>query len=182
MLRFRLVLVLLGAALLLACASVRVSVDYDPTEDFSTYRTFTWFPAPQHQTGDYRIDNPLLDGRIRSAVVRNLTARGFQKVEDRDPDFYVVYHLAIEQKLDVRTVNRGYINGWGYYTSWPETTVQQYDEGSLVIDIADAREKELVWRGVGVGRVRAQSTPEQSTREVGEAVDLILAKFPPAPS
>jgi hypothetical protein len=165
----------------LACASVSVSVDYDPDEDFSGYRTFTWLPVPKQPTGDYRVDNPLLDARIRRAIERNLGSRGFLKVEDRVPDFYVVYHLSIEEKLDVRTVNRGYFDYWGYYTSWPETYVTQYDEGALVIDIANAREKQLVWRGVGVRRLRGQSTPEQTTRDVDEAVDRILAKFPPQP-
>ena len=172
----------LALLLALACAPVRVSYDFDPAEDFSGYRTFTWLPVPQQPTGDYRVDNPLLDGRIRAAVERNLTARGFRKVEDRAPDFYVAYHLNIEQKIDVRTVNRGYVDYYGYYSSWPETRVTQYDEGTLILDVANARRKQLVWRGIGVGRVRQHSTPEQTTKDVNEAVDLVLAKFPPQPA
>jgi hypothetical protein len=164
-----------------ACASVRVSVDYDPNEDFSTYRTFTWFPRPRPATGDYRVDNPLLDQRVRAAVEQTLTARGYRKLEDRAPDFYVNYHLQIDEKIDVRTVNRGYVDRWGYYVGWPETQVTQYDEGSLVIDIADARDKQLAWRGIGVGRVRSRPTPEETTRDVQEVVAQILAKFPPEP-
>ena len=86
---------------LASCASVRVSEDYDPDEDFSGYQTFTWLPVPQKPTGDYRVDNPLLDTRIRAAVERNLGSRGYRKVEDRAPDFYVAYHLGIEQKLSL---------------------------------------------------------------------------------
>jgi len=171
------------AALLLcllgACSSVRVSVDYDPTEDFSAYRTFTWFPRPQQPTGDYRIDNPLLDARIRAAVERELAAKGYRKVEDRVPDFYVAYHLSFQDKLDVYTVDRGYMTYWGYRVSMPETQVHQYEEGTLVLDIANVREKELVWRGVGSGRVRQDPTPEQTTEAVNRAVAEILARFPP---
>jgi hypothetical protein len=170
---------LLALLLAPACASVRVSVDYAEQEDFSTYRTFTWLPRPQERTGDYRIDNPLLDERIRSAVERNLAAKGYQQVVDRAPDFYVAYHLRIEEKIDVYTVNRGYVDYWGYYVAVPETRVRQYDEGSLVIDIADARKKQLTWRGVAVGRVREDPTPEQTTKRVDEAVSEILERFPP---
>ncbi len=170
---------LVAAFVALACASVRVSQDYDPAEDFSSYRTFTWLPVPQQPTGDYRVDNPFVDGRIRDAVERHLGGRGFQKVEDRAPDFYVAYHLNVEEKIDVRTVNRGYVDYWGYYASWPETRVTQYEEGTLILDVANARKKQLVWRGVGVGRLRRAPTPEETTRDVNEAVDLILAKFPP---
>ena len=73
---------LLVLALTLACSSLRVNVDYDPEEDFSTYRTYTWFPAEQRQQGDYRVDNPLLDGRIRDAVDREPTPE--QTTEDVD--------------------------------------------------------------------------------------------------
>jgi hypothetical protein len=172
---------LLLTAVLLSCASFQVDVDYDQAKDFSGYRTFTWFPRAQPQTGDYRIDDPLLEQRIREAVEQQLQARGFRKVEDVAPDFYVTYHLSIEQKLDVYTVNRGYYGPYGYYVGWPETEVRQYDEGTLVIDIADQREKKVVWRGLAVGRVRQHATPEERTQAVNEAVAAILAKFPPQP-
>ncbi|MEE9606914.1 MAG: DUF4136 domain-containing protein [Myxococcota bacterium] len=171
--------ILLSLAFGAACASLGVEVDYDPEEDFSAYSTFAWLPGRAPQTGDYRVDNPLIDARIRKAVEDNLTAKGFVKRTDRRPDFYVKYFLAIEKKLDVYTVNRGYVDHWGYRISVPETRVREYEEGTLVIDIADAREKELVWRGVGKGRLREQPTPEQTTRSVDDAVAAILKDFPP---
>lgn len=177
-LRFPVLLLAVAGA---ACAAVQVNVDYDPDEDFSTYRTFTWFPRAQPVTGDYRVDSPLIEERIRSAVKRTLAERGYVKVEDRPPDFYVVYHLQIEERIDVRTVNRGYVDYYGYYVGWPETRVTYYDEGTLVIDIADAHDKQLVWRGAGVGRVRRRPTPEQTTKDIDAAVAQILAKFPPEP-
>jgi len=170
----------LGALLLVtaACAPVSVSVDFDPEEDFTQFQTFSWVPMRQQKTGDYRLDSPLLDKRIREAVEMQLMARGYTQVEDRLPDFYVAYHLAVEDKLDVYTVNRYY--GDFYWTySIPETRVHQYEQGTLVIDIADARENELVWRGIGVGVVRQHSTPEQSTEDVNAAVGEILKRFPP---
>jgi len=177
---FRLPVLLLAAALA-ACASVQVDVDYDPDEDFSRYRSFAWFPRAQPVTGDYRVDNPFIERRIRAAVERTLGERGYLKVEDRAPDFYVVYHLQIEERIDIRTVNRGYVDYYGYYVAWPETRVTHYDEGTLVIDVADAREKQLVWRGVGVGRVRRRPTPEQTTADIDATVAQILARFPPEP-
>jgi len=175
----RLCHVLLVAVMLVACSSIRVTVDYDPNEDFSTYRTFAWLPEGPQPTGDYRVDNDLIDSRIRAAVRRSLRSKGFTQVLEGVPDFYVVYHLSIESKLDVYSVNRGYIDYYGWGWSVPETRVREYEEGTLVIDIADPRDKELVWRGVGQGRVRQQSTPEKTTAEVNAAVAEILAAFPP---
>ena len=59
---------LLLTAVSLSCASLQVNVDYDPGKDFSSYRTFTWFPRAQPETGDYRIDDPLLE------IAKNLEA------------------------------------------------------------------------------------------------------------
>jgi len=162
-----------------ACASVQVHVDFDPSADFSSLRTFAWFPRTREPTGDFRVDSPLLDSRIRNAVERELAAKGFEKVVDRDPDFFVFYHFSVEDRIDVHTVNRTYVDRWGYVVSLPETRVRQYQQGTLMIDVADAREKRLVWRGVGTGRLRSSPKPDETTRAVNSAVAEILGRFPP---
>ncbi len=70
------VLVLVLAALGTACSSVRTSYDFDPGVDFSAWRTYAWYPSGSPPTGDPRLDNPLLHGRIEAAVNRTLGARG----------------------------------------------------------------------------------------------------------
>lgn len=167
--------------LLLGCSTVKVSQDYDPATDFSAYRTFGWFPGSQPQTGDIRVDNPLLDERIRKAVNRELIAKGYRRVTDQTPDVYVAYHLAIRTKLEADTVHTGigygpypYYGGVGY-----DTWVRQYDEGMLVIDIADAKANKLLWRGVGTRRVTETKNPQKSTEVVNKTVAEILAQFPP---
>ena len=116
---------------------------------------------------------------MRAAVERELSAKSYRVVLDGTPDFYVFYHLSLERKLDVYTVNRGYVDEWGYGMAWPETRTRQYEEGTLIIDIADAKDKEVTWRGVGVGRVRRNPTPEQTTSDINAAVADILKQFPP---
>ena len=107
---------------------------------------------------------------------------------DRTPDFYVNYHLSTEQRLDVRIMNTGYAGGpygrgwggagWGG-VGWTETRVDQYEEGTLVIDFLDASDRRLVWRGTGTRRLSRDLQPERVTKRVNEAVDEILAQFPP---
>ena len=71
---------IVALSMLSACSGVSVSVDFDPEEDFSVFRTFGWVPMPQPKTGDFRIDNPLLDTRIRAAIENELIGRGFELV------------------------------------------------------------------------------------------------------
>lgn len=182
-------LALVAVAVLCACSTVRVRQDYDPNEDFSRLRRYAWYPAQPRPTGDLRLDNPLLHGRIQSAVDRWLAARGYRLIETPDPDFYVNFHLSMQSKLDVRTIDHGYYAGgpyggrWGGVgwagPGWTETYAVQYDEGTLAIDVIDARQRKLVWRGFGTGRLREQPKPEEARERVDRAVAEILEQFPP---
>jgi len=168
-------------AFFLACASTRVTDDYDVNADFSSYATFAWLPQPQEMTGDARVDNPLIAERVRAAIDRTLTSKGYRPASETPPDFLVGYFLSLEQKIDVRTIDRYY--GAGRYRHWGgigyETHVTQYEEGTLVIDIVDAEAERLVWRGAGSRRISKSPTPQKSTQRVNEAVEAILARFPP---
>ena len=184
------VLILVLAALGTACSSVRTQYDFDPNTDFSAWRSYAWYPSESPPTGDPRLDNPLLHGRIEAAVDRALGAGGFTKMQDREPDFYVNYHLSTEERLDVRTMNRTYAGGphrhrwrgagWNG-VGWTETVVDQYEEGTLVIDFVDVSVRRLVWRGSGTRRLSRDPQPDRVTQRVNEAVDEILARFPPNP-
>jgi len=74
------------------CASVEVSTDYDPSVDFSRFRTYAWVPSPPPRTGDVRLDSPLLEARVRDAVEVEMAERGYRKVSE-NPDLLVAYHL-----------------------------------------------------------------------------------------
>lgn len=171
------------AATLAACAGVRVTHDFDPDANFSRLRTWTWMPGAQPEpTGDPRLDSPLIDARIRAAVEDVLVSRGHPKVASvEEADFLVDYHLSVERRLDARSIGTGI--GYGHYHRWGtldvETVVREYEEGTLVIDIADARARRLVWRGWGTRRLRRYPTPEQTTRTINETVAEVLEQFPP---
>ena len=171
------------ALLLFGCSSVTVSQDYEMGADFSAYRTFDWALAEQPRTGDIRVDNPLLDARIRSAVERTLVSKGFRRETGGRPDMLLAYHLTIRAKLEGDTYHTGI--GYGRWPYWGgagyETTIREYEEGMLVIDIGDARQKKLVWRGTGTRRVIQQASPEKTTEVVNKTVEEILKKFPPEP-
>jgi len=179
--RTAIVTVLGALALLASCASVRVSVDYDPEEDFSVYRAYAWLPEGPIPSGDVRVDNELIARHVVDAVESTLREQGFEKDTAGDPDFYVNYTLSVQSALDTYTVNRVYVDHYGWAMSLPETRARPYDEGTLIIDIADAREEELVWRGVGKTRVSDYGTNETVAKTLNETVAEILKAFPPAP-
>jgi len=162
-----------------ACSSgISVRTDFDPAANFSSYRTFAWMPLPQNT--DYRLNNDLVDGRIRSAIENQLQAKGYQLGPVEGADFKVGYHAALEGKMDVRTINSYYGYGWEQWsTISPQTYVDEYTEGTLVVDVVDAKSNELVWRGSGQGEVRERADPDERTRRINNAIAKILAEFPP---
>jgi hypothetical protein len=173
----------LFAVLVMAgCSSVQVSQDYDPRAAMLSAGTWQWRVPVQPVTGDVRVDNPLLDKRIRRAVENHLSGRKFSQVAER-PDFYLSYHLTIDQKIVNDTVYSTAGVG-GYYHPWyggvgTETRVWQYDESRLTIDILSALTGELMWRGVGTFRLRTYQTPEKAAEAMRSIVDKILSQFPP---
>ena len=55
--------------------------------------------------------------------------------------------------------------------------MRQYTEGTLNIDVVDARKKQLVWEGVAVGTV-GRVKPEQRGERIDAAVAAIFAAYP----
>ena len=51
-----------------------------------------------------------------------------------------------------------------------------YQEGSVIIDIIDSKEKQLVWRGAAEGVLYENDDPESV---ISETVKAILKDFPP---
>ena len=167
---------------LCSCSTLRVNTDYDPEFDFSGFRSWSWLTGPQAGTVDPRLPSGLVEERIRAALEKHLAARGFERSSSGTPDFRVGYHATVEDKVDVRTVNRayGYGPGWGAgrgrLTS--DVYVREYAEGTLILDFVDSRSNRLVWRGSAQAEVYSYSTPEQREARIDDAVGQILETLP----
>jgi hypothetical protein len=170
-----------GLALALACSSLSVRSDWDPEADFSALRSWAWLEPSGEDPGHPLLRSPLLHDRVRRAVEAELAARGYEQAPAERADFRVGYHLSLEQKLDTYTIDHTYGYGrWGVWT-YPETYVQEYQEGTLILDVVDARRGKLAWRGWASRPVYEQPSPEESERNVRKAVSAVLDRFPPKP-
>ena len=107
----------------------------------------------------------LLEKRIKSAVDSQLKARGFQLVE-KGPDFRIIYYLSVKEKL----------RDWG--TSY-DSRVREIQKGTLILDFVDPKSMQIIWRGVAQKTVDPKATPEQTEKNINEAVAKLLAGFPP---
>ncbi len=160
-----------------------MSTDYDPGVDFASYETFAWAERTPSGDDDPRVYNRVTMQRVRTAVERALRAKGFQQVES-EPDFYVAWHGAIEGRMSTQTINSHYGYGWGWYGGMgvSNTYVNEWDEGTLLVDIVDAASNDLVWRGTATGTIEETRTPEEAQAELDLATRELLRDFPPGPA
>ncbi len=171
-----------------ACSTVSVNTDFNPEYDFTQLRTYAWLDDGKDPSSDTRINNDLVIDRVRNDVENSLGARGFVKADARTADFRVSWHGAIQKKLQVDTIDHFY-SPYGYGALYRDphwggsgmrtTTVQEYEVGTLIIDILDPVHHKLVWRGSGSDRLSSDADPEKATTRINEAVAAILKDFPP---
>ena len=166
-----------------ACSGIQVSQDHEQGYDFSALKTFAWKPNKDNEYG--LTDNDLVDARIRNAIVNTLSARQYVMMDSGKPDFYISYHVTVEQKISTSNVSGGVSVGrssrgrYGSVGVGTGTQVRAYDQGTLLIDMTDSVDSKLIWRGISTQTVTEHSDPEKSTRQINETVEKILAQFPP---
>ncbi|SMB94817.1 lipoprotein [Hymenobacter roseosalivarius DSM 11622] len=178
-------LVAVGLALLLgatSCSTSRVGVtsDYDHSVNFRTYKTWSWYPqqTADAEGGPARGYNSFLDKRLRTAVELEMKKRGLTYAE-QSPDLFVAYSAKVEDKQQVSPYAGGYgypFYGYGMYGRGPYSPVTQYKAGTVIIDLVDAKRKELAWRGQGQAQVDKNTISEE---EVYRIVGGILENYPP---
>lgn len=160
--------------MLASCASVRVASDYDKNVDYTAYKTFGFY-----KQGVDKVEISDLDKkRILKAIEENLMAKGFTKSDK--PDLLVNIFTKSREQIDINQFNAGwgYGWGWGWNPYWGgRTSVTSSTEGTLFIDLIDAKKKELVWQGEGTGDLTKD--PEKKDAKTKEFVDKILAQYPP---
>jgi len=159
------------AALLVVSAAAMaqdVKTDYDHHANFAQFHTYYWAKV---QTTD-----PLWENRIEDAVDHQLQAKGWQKVQSGGDVALAAVGSARNEK-EYQTFYDG-MGGWRWGGFGETTTqVENYPVGSLVLDMYDAHNKQLVWRGVASDSL--SDKPEKNEKKLDKAVGKMLDHFPP---
>jgi len=172
-------LLLLLVLVATSCSSVRVASDYDKNANFSQLKTFAFY-----KTGIDKAEISDLDKRrILRAIESELLAKGYTKSEN--PDMLVSIFTKSQQRVDVYNNAWGFggwgwggFGGWGW--GWNQPSVSTRTEGTLYIDLIDAKKKELVWQGMGTGYL--SQNMERKEERIKEFVTKVMEKYPPGVS
>src|SRR4029450_3564376 len=154
-------------------------IQWDKEFDFSKVKTFKWQEPSSPSLAD---SDPIMHRFIESAIEKELANVGFTETTG-DPDVYVTYHGSTETEVQLRSTSFGYgvgsygMGGWGmsgYSLGSSHTTSREVEtkKGSVVVDIAGSKEKQLVWRGTvsGILISKDQAKTEQA---MGKAIEAM---------
>lgn len=157
----------------------------DTSVDLRQYQTFGWAdPIGTDQNGYQSI----LSQNLKATTQRQLEARGL-RYDPANPQLLVNFNASLDDKMRVSTyaapmmgMGRGY---YGYrgsmYGTYPmyqdQTTVSQYKEGTLNIDIVDLARKQLVWEAVVTDTI-TQKKRDNIQKTVEDYMKAAFKKFP----
>ena len=166
-------------ALLVGCSTMQIQTDFSRDTDFSTFETFLYKESDESLAGV----SPLAHERIVAAIRQELTNSGLSEVET-DPDLLVAYYGSTAEQLQFQTSYAG-AGGWGRWgrmggmgMGTSTTRATTYEQGTLVIDVWEARENRLVWRGVVTDTL--SSNPDRNTKMIQQGVSRVFENYPPS--
>jgi hypothetical protein len=177
----RLTLTLLAIAVLpLAAEGQKIKVEFDKSLNFANFRTFAFGP---HDA----VSRPMLVGAIAGAIEEELTARGLQKNIEH-PDLYIQMYGGVDSDVAVSYTDlySGYAGGippfdqsfmvWGAVPG--STTTVILHKGQLVVDLIDASQKKVAWRGIATENL--SENRKKAVKQVDTAVTKMFQKYPVA--
>src|SRR5713101_7964225 len=153
----------------------QIKTDFDHQTNFSQYKTYSW--------QEIKPANSLWDARIKNAVDAQLAAKGWTQV-DSGGDVAVVAMKTSKTQRTVQTFYDGFGGGWGWRRFGgggfgdATTTEQVYKVGTLVIDLYDAKTKQLIWRGSAQDTLSDKATKNE--KNLNKGVTKMFKKFPPS--
>lgn len=187
-------LLLVVAIFIGGCSSLQVSVDYDSKYDFKTLSTFSVVYVKKNDNKDFA------RSRISKILERYIEEKGYKKVDKSKADFYFIVHLDIKKKSQVETnyetigiqpirFNGGYLRNpldprlnmrGGYYPSDVRVTTStyEYEEGKLIIEVFDVKQKEVVWQGIAKDELSGEYSQEEKTAYINKVIKLLFKDFP----
>ena len=145
----------------------QVSVNYSRDQSFAKYHTYAW-GAENHN----RIKNSILAQEAVKDINNAMQAKGFQMVqENENPDLILTASGGMKEQTTYSAWGmRGIGGGMGGIT--PEQNVV----ATMIVDLYDAKNQSLVWRGIAQDTLSNNGSKNQTM--VAKAVQKMFKQWP----
>lgn len=145
----------------------QVSVNYNHSQSFSQFHTYAW-----GSNNANKIQNSILAQVAVQDIDAALQGKGFQKVEEsQNPDLLVTANGGMREQTSYSAWGmRGIGGGMGGIT--PEQNVI----GTMIVDLYDAKNQSLVWRGMAQNSLNNNGNKNQQM--VQKAITKMFNQWP----
>ena len=174
-------LFILSTLIFSACSTIDVTNDYDPAYSFDGVNNYTiLYKSREHS-------DTLTDQRIMAEIDNQLMLKGYNKTQRQNADIYVVFHTNVQNKtkvfqdyqyIGVSPYRYGHRYGYGGMMAVPVTRTYNYDEGKLMVDILNAKDNKIVWRGVATDSLKKHKTPQERLEYINKVMTSIFKTLP----
>jgi hypothetical protein len=157
-------------ACIASCIAVgqQVSVNYNRSQDFTQFKTYAWGSDNANQ-----IQNSILAQQAQSDINEALQGKGLQMVQEaQKPDLIVTSSGGLKQETSYTAWGTGRGFGGGMGTISPQQNVI----GTLIVDLYDAKNKSLVWRGIAQDTLG--NNGGKNSKVVTKAVQKMFKQYP----
>lgn len=154
-------------ALSVVAGAQQVEVNYNHNQNFANFHTYAWATNNQNQ-----IQNSILAQTAKQDIDSALQSKGLQMVEEsQNPDLLVLANGGMKQQTSYNATGMRGIGG-GFGSISPE----QSEEGTLIVDLHEAKTKSLVWRGIAQNTLSTKGGKNQQM--VGKAIQKMFKQWP----
>lgn len=180
---------------LVGCESVpKIDNQINPNVDLSNFKLFALLPLPTSIPGADPGVILKYGQTVHEGVSETLYSKGYIPTAVENADFVVNIKANSVPKVKVTDMGYNYgpsYNAWGYGGRYPYgyggynsmamgmnsgVRVDNYEEGTLIIEIYDAKNKELVWVGWATDRKKKKGIGHG---ELKMLIRNIMVSFPP---
>jgi len=157
---------------LFSCSSIYVLSDHDTSADFKSYKTFAYLKSGIDKTKISDLDKR----RILKSIDSELNSKGLNK--SKNPDLLITFSTNAKEKIYINTdhlYSNSFYNPYFFNPMRPYPI--NYTEGTLYINLIDAKTKKLIWQGKGRGGLN--EFIKNRDEKISLFVTEILNKFPP---
>jgi hypothetical protein len=145
----------------------QVSVNYNHSQSFTAFHTYAWGPENANQVQDSILAQVALQD-IDSA----LQGKGWQKVEaSQNPDVLVTASGGMKQQTSYSAWGMRGIGG-----AMGGITPEQNVIGTLIVDVYDAKNQSLIWRGIAQNALNNNGSKNQQMLQ--KAVTKMFKQWP----
>ena len=162
----------------LGLSQVLVSYNKASKIDFKKYKTYQIYGLNVTTIPEFEPKKESINFLI-AEIGKQMSARGYQIVKEY-PDLILNIGIVItaEQKTrqtDIRDAPR-YMGQRNYHWESEEIVVQNYNEGTVILDVVESENNKLIWQAVSKGMITASMGTNMS--RITKAVKKMYNKYP----